>query len=72
MTTSCSIPGLNVPRSRFPDPEQDLPAAEGEQRVVDHVAVVAGDMRGGDDRIKNPQARVHDRRDGRFAILRRQ
>lgn len=34
MTTSCSIPGLNVPRSRFPDPEQDLPAAEGEQRVV--------------------------------------
>jgi peptide-methionine (S)-S-oxide reductase len=34
MTTSCSIPGLNVPRSRFPDHEQDLPAAEGEQRVV--------------------------------------
>ena len=33
MTTSCSIPGLNVPRSRFPDPEQDLSAAAGEQRV---------------------------------------
>lgn len=24
MTTSCNIPGLEVPRSRFPDPEQDL------------------------------------------------
>lgn len=34
MTSSCSIPGLNVPRSRFPEPEQDLPAEEGEQRVV--------------------------------------
>lgn len=35
MTTSCNIPGLNVPRSRFPDPEQDLPAHhEGEQRLV--------------------------------------
>ncbi|MEH6560705.1 MAG: peptide-methionine (S)-S-oxide reductase MsrA, partial [Marinobacter sp.] len=34
MTSSCSIPGLNVARSRFPEPEQDLPAAEGEQRVV--------------------------------------
>lgn len=34
MTTSCSIPGLNVPRSRFPDPEQDLPASQGEQRIV--------------------------------------
>lgn len=34
MTTSCSIPGLNVPRSRFPDPEQDLPESEGEQRIV--------------------------------------
>lgn len=44
----------------------------GGQHVIDHIAVVAGDMRGGDDRIKNPQARVHDRRDGRFAILRRQ
>lgn len=34
MTSSCSIPGLNVPRSRFPQPEQDLPAGDGEQRVV--------------------------------------
>ncbi|WP_417516230.1 peptide-methionine (S)-S-oxide reductase MsrA [Marinobacter sp.] len=34
MTSSCSIPGLNVARSRFPEPEQDLPAGEGEQRVV--------------------------------------
>ncbi|MGO1460716.1 MAG: peptide-methionine (S)-S-oxide reductase MsrA [Marinobacter sp.] len=34
MTSSCSIPGLNVARSRFPEPEQDLPAEEGEQRVV--------------------------------------
>ncbi|MDN6319169.1 MAG: peptide-methionine (S)-S-oxide reductase MsrA [Marinobacter sp.] len=34
MTSSCSIPGLNVARSRFPEPEQDLSAAEGEQRVV--------------------------------------
>lgn len=34
MTSSCSIPGMNVPRSRFPEPEQDLPAAEGVQRIV--------------------------------------
>ncbi|MGO1750297.1 MAG: peptide-methionine (S)-S-oxide reductase MsrA [Marinobacter sp.] len=34
MTSSCSIPGLNVARSRFPEPEQDLPAEEGERRVV--------------------------------------
>ena len=34
MTSSCSIPGLNVARSRFPEPEHDLPAAEGERRVV--------------------------------------
>lgn len=34
MATSCNIPGLNVPKSRFPDPEQDLPAAEGSQRIV--------------------------------------
>lgn len=34
MPSSCSIPGLNVARSRFPEPEQDLPAEEGEQRVV--------------------------------------
>lgn len=34
MTSSCSIPGLNVARSRFPEPEQDLPAAEDKQRVV--------------------------------------
>lgn len=34
MTSSCSIPGLNVARSRFPEPEQDLPAGEGEQRLV--------------------------------------
>lgn len=34
MTSSCSIPGLNVARSRFPEPEEDLPAAEGEHRVV--------------------------------------
>src|SRR5680860_1002163 len=34
MTSSCSIPGLNVPRSRFPEPVQNLQAGEGEQRVV--------------------------------------
>lgn len=35
MSTSCNIPGLNVPKSRFPDPEQDIPAAGGQpQRVV--------------------------------------
>ena len=34
MPSSCSIPGLNVARSRFPEPEQDLPAGEGEQRIV--------------------------------------
>ncbi|NMT62287.1 peptide-methionine (S)-S-oxide reductase MsrA [Marinobacter orientalis] len=35
MSTSCNIPGLNVPKSRFPDPEQDLPPGDSrEQRVV--------------------------------------
>jgi len=34
MTTSCNIPGMNVPRSRFPDPEHDLSGETGEQRVV--------------------------------------
>ncbi|WP_404365097.1 peptide-methionine (S)-S-oxide reductase MsrA [Marinobacter sp.] len=34
MTRSCDIPGLQVPKSRFPDPQQDLPASEGEQRAV--------------------------------------
>ncbi|MCG7198396.1 peptide-methionine (S)-S-oxide reductase MsrA [Marinobacter pelagius] len=34
MTESCNIPGLTVPRSRFPDPERDLPAEGGEARVV--------------------------------------
>ena len=34
MVTSCDIPGLNVPRSRFPDPEQDLPQTGTEARVV--------------------------------------
>lgn len=34
MTESCNIPGLTVPRSRFPDPERDLPDEGGEARVV--------------------------------------
>ncbi len=34
MTRSCDIPGMNVPRSRFPDPEHDLPGETGDQRVV--------------------------------------
>lgn len=35
MSTSCNIPGLNVPKSRFPDPESDLPAgSDQEQKVV--------------------------------------
>lgn len=34
MTRSCDIPGMNVPRSRFPDPEHDLSGQSGEQRVV--------------------------------------
>lgn len=35
MSTSCNIPGLNVPKSRFPDPEHDLPAGDSsEQHVV--------------------------------------
>lgn len=34
MNDSCMIPGLNVPKSRFPEPEHDLPAGQGEQRVV--------------------------------------
>ncbi len=34
MVNSCDIPGLNVPRSRFPDPEQDLPQTADEARLV--------------------------------------
>ena len=34
MTTSCSVPGMTVPRSRFPDPEQDLPAEQDSGQVV--------------------------------------
>ena len=34
MTDSCDLPGMNVPRSRFPDPEHDLSNETGEQRVV--------------------------------------
>ncbi|EON93291.1 methionine sulfoxide reductase A [Marinobacter lipolyticus SM19] len=34
MTTSCNIPGLEVPRSRFPDPEQDLDDSAGAAHVV--------------------------------------
>ena len=34
MTASCNIPGMNVPKSRFPDPERGLPGETGEQRVV--------------------------------------
>lgn len=34
MATSCDIPGLNVPRSRFPDPEQDMRQAGSEARLV--------------------------------------
>lgn len=32
--TSCDIPGLQVPRSRFPDPEQDLQQAGNDARLV--------------------------------------
>ncbi|MDI9244345.1 peptide-methionine (S)-S-oxide reductase MsrA [Marinobacter sp. CHS3-4] len=34
MATSCDIPGMNVPVSRFPDPEHDLTDQSGEQRAV--------------------------------------
>ncbi|MEX2476413.1 peptide-methionine (S)-S-oxide reductase MsrA [Marinobacter sp.] len=34
MTTSCNVPGLDVPRSRFPDPEQDLQDTSAEANVV--------------------------------------
>lgn len=35
MTGSCSIPGMNVPKSRFPDPQRGLDnPGEGEQRIV--------------------------------------
>lgn len=34
MATSCDVPGMNVPRSRFPDPEHDLAGQNGEQRAV--------------------------------------
>ncbi|MBQ0764353.1 peptide-methionine (S)-S-oxide reductase MsrA [Marinobacter psychrophilus] len=34
MTTSCSIPGMTVPRSRFPDPEQDLSADQDSGQII--------------------------------------
>ena len=34
MSDACSIPGLTVPRSRFPAPEQDLTETGNESRVV--------------------------------------
>ncbi len=34
MVDSCNVPGMNVPRSRFPDPEVDLEGVSGEQRIV--------------------------------------
>lgn len=36
MSTSCNLPGLEVPKSRFPDPAVDLPAPDpgSEQRLV--------------------------------------
>lgn len=34
MATSCDIPGLTVPRSRFPDPEQNLEQSGDDARVV--------------------------------------
>ncbi|WP_372966400.1 peptide-methionine (S)-S-oxide reductase MsrA [Marinobacter sp.] len=34
MSNTCNIPGLNVPRSRFPVPEMELQEAEGEAHVV--------------------------------------
>lgn len=36
MSESCDLPGMTVPRSRFPDPERNLNESEGdgEQRVV--------------------------------------
>jgi len=34
MTDTCNLPGLGVPRSRFPDPEQDLPEPGERSRLV--------------------------------------
>ncbi|MGC8121780.1 peptide-methionine (S)-S-oxide reductase MsrA [Marinobacter sp. VGCF2001] len=34
MSDACNLPGLSVPRGRFPDPEQDLPEEIGEARLV--------------------------------------
>lgn len=34
MSKSNDFSGLEVPKGRFPDPEQDLPAGNGEQRLV--------------------------------------
>ena len=34
MVDSCNVPGMSVPRSRFPDPEVDLDGVTGEQRLV--------------------------------------
>jgi len=34
MSEACNIPGLNVPRSRFPTPERELQESEGSAHVV--------------------------------------
>lgn len=34
MSDACNVPGLAVPRSRFPAPERDLPEPAGESRIV--------------------------------------
>ncbi|MBE0486654.1 peptide-methionine (S)-S-oxide reductase MsrA [Marinobacter sp.] len=34
MSDACNVPGLTVPRSRFPAPEQDLSEPAGESRIV--------------------------------------
>lgn len=34
MAESCEVPGLTVPRSRFPVPDRDLPGQGGESRLV--------------------------------------
>ncbi|KPQ27221.1 MAG: peptide-methionine (S)-S-oxide reductase [Marinobacter excellens HL-55] len=34
MSDACNVPGLSVPRSRFPAPERDLPETQAESRIV--------------------------------------
>lgn len=72
MTDACNLPGLSVPRSRFPDPAEDLAESGAQSRLVlaggcfwcveavflavDGVEAVASGYAGGEARTANYEA----------------